>query len=177
MVTSTEETFNGKLHFLSSMSVTISFFFALLLLSRSCHCRKIIQIRSFSSPYFFAFVLNTGKYGPEKLRILTLFMQCVPIEIIQILLITYYEKLENGNSLSVSLRKKCLNTECFLFCTFPYRKRKFQKSFPELLWKKDILNHFKHIWRSLFSNRVAGCRPVTLLKRVSRAGIFLWILR
>ena len=54
------------------------------------HCVKSIHIRSFSGPYFIAFGLNTEwyrstylsvfsqnvwKYGPEKLRIWTLFTQ------------------------------------------------------------------------------------------------------
>ena len=30
------------------------------------HCVKSIRIRSFSGPYFSAFGLNTGKYGPEN---------------------------------------------------------------------------------------------------------------
>ena len=30
------------------------------------HCMKSVQIQSFSGPYFPAFVLNAGKYGPEK---------------------------------------------------------------------------------------------------------------
>ena len=43
--------------------------------STNQHSVKMIQIRSFSGPHFPAFGLNTGKYGPEKLRILTLFIQ------------------------------------------------------------------------------------------------------
>ena len=52
------------------------------------HCMKSVCIRSFSGPYFSVFGLNTerygvilriqpnaGKYGPEKLRIWTLFTQ------------------------------------------------------------------------------------------------------
>ena len=39
------------------------------------HCVKSVHIRSFFGPYFPAFGLNTGKYGPEKLRIRTLFTQ------------------------------------------------------------------------------------------------------
>ena len=37
-------------------------------LSRNSHCLKSVHIRSFSNP-------NVGKYGPEKLRIRTLFTQ------------------------------------------------------------------------------------------------------
>ena len=39
------------------------------------HCGKSVRIPSFSSPYFPAFSLNTGKYGLEKLQIRTLFLQ------------------------------------------------------------------------------------------------------
>ena len=49
------------------------------------HCVKSVLIRSFSGSYFpafglnteryFAFSLNAGKYGPEKLRIQTRFTQ------------------------------------------------------------------------------------------------------
>ena len=40
------------------------------------NCVKIAQIQSFSGPYFPIFSPNTGKYGPEKPRIWTLFAQC-----------------------------------------------------------------------------------------------------
>ena len=36
---------------------------------------KVSKCGVFSGPYFPVFGLNTGKYGPEKLRILTLFTQ------------------------------------------------------------------------------------------------------
>ena len=36
-------------------------------------CVKIARIQSFSGPYFAVFNLNAGKYGTEKLGILTLF--------------------------------------------------------------------------------------------------------
>ena len=39
------------------------------------HCVKSVQIRRFSGPYFLVFSPNTGKYGSEKLHILTLFTQ------------------------------------------------------------------------------------------------------
>ena len=39
------------------------------------HCVKSVRVRSFSGPYFSAFNPNTGKYGPEKLQVLTLFTQ------------------------------------------------------------------------------------------------------
>ena len=46
------------------------------------HCMKSVRIRSFSGtedgeiiPYPSVFSSNAGKYGPEKLRIRTLFMQ------------------------------------------------------------------------------------------------------
>ena len=40
------------------------------------HCVKSARIWSFSGPYFPVFSPNAGKYGPEKLRIGTLFTQC-----------------------------------------------------------------------------------------------------
>ena len=39
------------------------------------NCVKSVRIRSFSSLYFPTFGLNIGKYGPEKLRMRTLFTQ------------------------------------------------------------------------------------------------------
>ena len=41
------------------------------------HCVKSVFIWRFSGRYFPAFSLNAGKYRPEKLRIRTLFMQCI----------------------------------------------------------------------------------------------------
>ena len=38
--------------------------------------QSVRRIRSFSGPYLPAFRLNTGKYGPEKLRIRILFAKC-----------------------------------------------------------------------------------------------------
>ena len=64
------------------------------LIQKNIHYVKSVQIRSFSSPYFPLFWLNTGKYGPEKspyfnwilestdqknLRIWTLFTQCIDL--------------------------------------------------------------------------------------------------
>ena len=53
----------------------------------TCHCVKSVLIWGFSGPYFPAFGLNTErycvfspngrKYGSEKLRIQTIFTQCV----------------------------------------------------------------------------------------------------
>ena len=40
------------------------------------HCVNSVQILSFCGPYFPVFGLNTGKYGPEKLRIWILLTQC-----------------------------------------------------------------------------------------------------
>ena len=40
------------------------------------HCVKIVRIWSFSGRYFPVFSPNAKKYGPEKLRIRTLFTQC-----------------------------------------------------------------------------------------------------
>ena len=57
--------------------------------SQVFHCMKSVRILSFSSACFPAFGLNTeryrvfspnsGKYGPEKLQIRTLFTQCFPL--------------------------------------------------------------------------------------------------
>ena len=38
-------------------------------------CVESVRIPSFSSPYFPAFGLNAGKYGPEKIIIRTIFTQ------------------------------------------------------------------------------------------------------
>ena len=38
--------------------------------ARDCHCAKSVHIWNFSGP-------NSGKYGPGKLRLRTLFKQCV----------------------------------------------------------------------------------------------------
>ena len=35
------------------------------------------KYKIFSGPYYLAIGLNTGKYGPEKLRIWTFFTQCL----------------------------------------------------------------------------------------------------
>ena len=53
------------------------------------HCVKSVHIQSFSGPYFLAFGLNTeyllvfspnaAKYGLEKVRIRTLFKQCMSL--------------------------------------------------------------------------------------------------
>ena len=40
-------------------------------------CMKSVLIWSFFGPYYPAFGLNTGIYGPDKLRIRTLLTQCV----------------------------------------------------------------------------------------------------
>ena len=40
-----------------------------------CNFAWKVCIRSFPGPYFPVYGLNTGKYGPEKLRIRTLFTQ------------------------------------------------------------------------------------------------------
>ena len=63
-----------------------------LLLEKEYHCVRSIHIRSYSGPYFPAFGLNTEylsvfspnaeKYGPEKLRMQTIFTQCMMIIIL-----------------------------------------------------------------------------------------------
>ena len=54
------------------------------------HCLKSVRIRSFYGLYFPAFGLNLGKYGPEKLRIRTLFTQCQAVNIY--MAINYFRK-------------------------------------------------------------------------------------
>ena len=46
-----------------------------LLFLKANHCAKSVPIRTFFGPYFPVFSPITGKYGPEKLRIWTLFAQ------------------------------------------------------------------------------------------------------
>ena len=53
---------------------------------------------------------------------------------------------------------------------------------PEKFYKKSILKDFakfngKHQRQSIFLNKFAGLRPLTLLKRDSDTDVFLWILR
>ena len=45
------------------------------LVTANMHLVRSVRIRRFSGPYFPAFGLNTGKYGPEKLRIRTFITQ------------------------------------------------------------------------------------------------------
>ena len=51
-----------------------------------------------------------------------------------------------------------------------------------MYWEKVVLGNFakftgKHLYQSIFLNKVSGLRPANLLKRDSRTGAFLWILR
>ena len=54
---------------------------------------------------------------------------------------------------------------------------------PEVFFKIGVLENFanftgKHLCQSLFSNKVAGLRPITLFKkRDSGTSVFLWVLR
>ena len=84
---------------LSQRYISLKLFFNLFI--RNFHCLKSVRILSISSPYFPAFGLNTerysvslrdslylsifspnaGKYEPEKLRIRTLFTQCLSFRI------------------------------------------------------------------------------------------------
>ena len=56
--------------------VKIKVFGRLLLAS---HCVKSVRIRNYSGPYLSVFSSNAGKYGPELLRIRTLFTHANPI--------------------------------------------------------------------------------------------------
>ena len=53
------------------------------------HCAKNVQKRSFSSPYYTVFILNTGKHGPEKTPSFDIFHTEIEIEIC-------YQALSNG---------------------------------------------------------------------------------
>ena len=88
LVTFTEKILNGKLYLLCSVipnfehgaQYTVCYSMLLLLLSVNrmaisyyLHCVKSVQIRSF---FWSVFRPNTGKCGPEKISIWTLFTQC-----------------------------------------------------------------------------------------------------
>ena len=53
-----------------------------------------------------------------------------------------------------------------------------RSSLPDVFCKKRVLRKFsklteKHLWQSLFFNKVAGLSPATLLKKDSCTGVFL----
>ena len=58
-----------------------------------------------------------------------------------------------------------------------------RSSRPKVFFKKGILKNFakvtgKHLYQSLFFNKVAELKPATLFKKIdSDTGVFLWILR
>ena len=59
--------------------------------------------------------------------------------------------------------------------------RRSRGSFPKVFYKNGIHKDFakftgKHLCWSLFFDKVSGLQPATLLKRDSKAGVFLWIL-
>ena len=96
------------------------------------------------------------------------------------LLIVYYWKICNISRFRALLQIK--------FCWLIWLKT-YRSSCPEAFCKKGVLRNFakftgKHLCQSpffnkvvdLFFNKVEGIRPVTLLKRGSGAGSFLWIL-
>ena len=70
------------------------------------NCEKSVRIRSFSGPYFPAFVFgqNLGKHRPEKLQIRTLFTQCtlkyVPYDEARFLALGYHCYFMNGNGVT-----------------------------------------------------------------------------
>ena len=70
----------------------------------------------------------------------------------------------------------------FLINLWTPSKTYFRSSYPEVFCEKGALRNFvkftgKHPCKSLFFNKVAGLRPVTLFKKGSCTGVFLWILR
>ena len=83
--------FKFIIEFYITLLIHVGFFAILHKKINLNHCVKSVRIRSFSGPYFSAFGLNTdryevslriqskcgktGKYGPEKLGIRTLFTQ------------------------------------------------------------------------------------------------------
>ena len=69
----------------------------------------------------------------------------------------------------------------WVICLRELRKRTRFKS-PEVFNKKGFLKNFskftaKHLYQSLFFNKVTGLRPATLFKKDCGAGFSLWILR
>ena len=61
----------------SLIQLTIAYHALSVSFNRVSYCVKSVRIRSFSGPHFPVFSPNAGKYGPEKLRIRTLFTQWV----------------------------------------------------------------------------------------------------
>ena len=56
------------------------------------------------------------------------------------------------------------------FCRLQTKDHKLRSSLPEVFCKKAVLRNFakftgKHLCQSLLSNKVAGLRPATLLKK------------
>ena len=96
----------------------------------------------------------------------------------------YYAFLpDTGHKLNVHKTLiRCLGLLLNVLCTFwfaSYVQRVNRKQPPEVFHEKRVLKNFtkftgKHLRESLFSNRVAGWRPVTLLKK-SITGVFLWV--
>ena len=88
----------------------------------------------------------------------------------------------NTNSSMVKM-KLGITHECLRFhfwgifaihlqCLSCFDQSKIQKQPPELFSKKGVLRNFakfigKHLWQSLFFNKVAGLKSATLLKKKS----------
>ena len=63
-----------------------------------------------------------------------------------------------------------------------WRLSTLRGSRPEVFCEKDVIKNFaiftgKHLCWSLFLVRLQALRPVTLVKRDSNTGVFLWILQ
>ena len=107
--------------------------------------------------YFSVFSVNVGKYGLEKLRILTLFTECL----------TYHNQLTS----------KSQN-----FAISKYKNIEFTEQPPNAFFKKIVFKNFtklkgNHLCHSLFFNKVAGWGLHLYEIRCSGTGVFLWILR
>ena len=66
----------AKLKFVSATNICFYAFMKALRMSRAVTLREVPKCEAVSGSHFPAFILNTGKYGPETTPYLTLFTQC-----------------------------------------------------------------------------------------------------
>ena len=98
------------------------------------HCLKSIHIWRFSGPYFTAFGLNmerfsrnAGKYGPEKLRIRTLFTQWSQFtSVLSSILLAFAE-------INTSIDTKLVILFSVLNVSISVLKFSYQPSFPDFI--------------------------------------------
>ena len=74
-----------------------------------------------------------------------------------------------------------LSLKEWMTATLSVTKTDIKNSSWQMFYKIGVLKYFakftgKHLYWSLFFNKVAGIRPATLLKRDSNTGVFLRIL-